>query len=68
MIRETIKCWECQRDRYPNQLKQVEENVTIKKMVYQDCIGTNSTLGDIESNKRNAAKATAWNNGKGWEL
>lgn len=70
MPRETIKCWECRRDHYPNELREVEETVAIKaivkKLVCRDCIGTKSTLGDIETNKRNAAKATAWNNGQGW--
>ena len=66
MLRSTIKCWECQRDHYPNELREVEATVAIKKLVCRDCIGNNNTLGDIETNKRNAAKATAWNNGQGW--
>ena len=68
MIRETVKCGECQRDPYPNQLREVEETVAIKKLVCRDCLGAPRTLGDIETNKRNAAKATAWNNGQGWGL
>lgn len=70
MTRTLVKCGECQRDHYPNelQLREVEATVTVtvKKLVCRDCIGTKSTLGDIETNKRNAAKATAWNNGQGW--
>lgn len=68
MTRTLVKCLECQRDRYPNQLTQVEESVIIKKMVCQDCLGYTNTMGDIEANKRNAARATAWNNGNGWEI
>ena len=66
MPRTLVKCSECQRDRYPNQLREVDATVAIKRLVCRDCIGNNNTLGDIETNKRNAAKATAWNNGQGW--
>ena len=62
MTRTLVKCGE----RYPNQLREVDATVAIKKLVCRDCIGNNNTLGDIETNKRNAAKATAWNNGQGW--
>lgn len=68
MLRSTIKCAECQRDHYPNQLREVEATVAIKKLVCRECLGTTKTMGDIETNKRNAAKATAWNNGQGWGL
>ena len=66
MTRTLVKCCECQRDHYPNQLREVEATVAIKKLVCRDCLENNSILGDIETNKRNAAKATAWNNGQGW--
>ena len=72
MTRTLVKCAECYRDHYPNELREVEGTVvikaTVKKMVCRDCIGIKSILGDIETNKRNAAKATAWNNGQGWGL
>ena len=66
MTRELVKCWDCQRDFFPNQLREVPELVIIKKKVCKSCVGTPQTLKDIEANKRNAAKATAWNNGQGW--
>lgn len=66
MTRTLVKCAECQRHRYPNQLREVAATVAVKKLVCRDCLGAPQTLKDIETNKRNAAKATAWNNGQGW--
>ena len=66
MTRELVKCRDCQRDFFPNQLREVPELVVVKKNVCPSCFGTPQTMGDIETNKRNAAKATAWNNGQGW--
>ena len=56
-----VKCTGCGFDRYPNQLVKIDG-----KMVCADC--RKSTHGEIQANKRAAAKATAWNNGKGWEI
>ena len=67
MENKLVKCWECQRDHFPNQLKDASVQVTITKKVCPDCLsGPSETMLDIETNKRSAARATAWNQGRGW--
>jgi protein-arginine kinase activator protein McsA len=63
------KCWECQCDFGPFQLREVVETVTIKKQVCNNCYPSGQeNMLDIETNKRQAARATAWNSGNGWAI
>lgn len=60
------KCWDCQQSFYQNELREVPEVVVIKKRVCSCCASGKQTMADIEANKRNAARAKAWNMGRGW--
>lgn len=61
-------CSWCNRDFFPNQIK----HTTNGNPICRDCASNTgrsdlfATHGEIQANRRAAAKATAWNNGKGW--
>lgn len=61
-----VKCWDCQRTFYQNELREIPEIITVKKRVCRGCADGKQTMGDIIANKKASAKATAWQSGMGW--
>lgn len=65
MEQKTVKCCWCDGDFYANETR---ESRFLGGLVCGDCDADNRrpSLGEVEQNKRERARSTAWNQGRGW--
>jgi len=55
-----VKCLECKQDKFPNQLN--------SNGICQVCQSIKRTVGEMVEEKREPARSTAWQHGRGWAV